>query len=554
MTLLDLRLRGAARAISGRPLSAIMAITLLALVVAIGFAAVRYGTSWIINYEFIEEVAPAVIQRSIETFYLLLMSATLFSVLIASIGILYAAADLNFLMAQPTHPARVFALKVGELFINAAGLPLIFTIPVLAGVGAAMNAPPLYYLVSFIAAAALYAIPVTFGSLLALVLVRISPAGRVREIATATSIGIAALALVALRALRPEQILNLNVAGQEEFEAALAAFTRLEIGWLPPAWATNASWHALDNSIHASLIVLITIAIASLATVGALAHLAFTRGWIRSLDTTPIARRTAPRPTPAWERALHRSFGNTGAILTNDTRHFYRDVQQWSQGIVLIALGAVYFLSLSSIPVPTQQFRDVLGMMNIAFVQFLIAGIALRIAYPAVSLEGRAYWLTRTLPIHASEVITAKFIHALPLMLTLGATLGIAAQALLDMSPTLAIAAPIAAIAASIATTALATGIGATFPRYQFSNPNELAATPGALIFMSLALAYAALTTTILARGAWNSLRAPFSNYWGTSEGLLSLALLLAITLIATITPLLIGARALRNAEPDLAN
>src|SRR5690606_15668600 len=99
------------------------------------------------------------------------MAAVLFSVLIASIGTLYGSEDLELLLAQPTSTAAVFGMKVLELFVNTAGLPLIFTLPVLVGVGAALHAPPLYYLVGTLAAAALYAMPVTLGALLALLLV-----------------------------------------------------------------------------------------------------------------------------------------------------------------------------------------------------------------------------------------------------------------------------------------------------------------------------------------------------------------------------------------------
>src|SRR5690606_27936239 len=143
-------------------------------------------------------------------------------------------------LAHPTNATRVFALKVLELFINAAGLPLAFTLPVLIGVGAALDAHWLYYPVSILASAALYALPVTLGALLALVLVRVSPAGRVREVATAVSISAAAAALLGLRALRPEQLTQITAADSEAFEAFLGAFARLEIGWMPPAWATNA--------------------------------------------------------------------------------------------------------------------------------------------------------------------------------------------------------------------------------------------------------------------------------------------------------------------------
>ncbi len=550
MTLAGLRLRGALRSLTARPVWLIIAVGMLAALLYWGYRAVHAGTLWILNYPLIDTIAPAVIQRSLEGMFLMLMAAVLFSVLIASIGILYGSQDLELLLAQPINSAAVFSLKVTELFINAAGLPLLFTLPFLLGVGTAMEAHPLYYLVSIVSALALFALPVTAGALLALVLVRYSPAGRVREIATAVSITFAAAAVLGLRALRPEQILNLNPADAEAFDTFLRAFTSLELGWLPPAWATNASWAAMDGGIHASFIVLIAAGAIGLAVTGVLAHLAYTRGWVRSLDTNPLGRDGRERSETRFERWFVRRTGTVGAILVKDFRSFTRDVQQWSQLIVLVALAVVYFVSLSAIPVPTQQFRDAVGALNVAFMAFISAGVGVRIAFPAVSLEGATFWLLQVQPVRPRQVVIAKFLFVLPIMLTLGAALGIAAVRLLDMNPLLATSSVISALAAAIAMSGLAVGIGAAQPQFKHTNPNELAMTPGAITYMAFALLYAGVITILLARPAWSviSNRAG-AGYWLTGEGVLILLALALVTTVTTALPLIHGSRQLARYE-----
>lgn len=546
MTLAQLRARAGARTLAAKPAWLAAAIVMLGGVSYGAYRLVKYGVEWLYAYPLITTIAPAVTQRSLEGFFLMLMAAVLFSVLIASIGTLYGADDLELLLAHPVSATRVFALKVLELFTNAAGLPLAFTIPVLVGVGAALGAHPLYYPVSVLASAALYALPVTLGALLALVLVRVSPAGRVREVATAVSITTAAAALLGLPALRPEQLTVITAEDSEAFERFLQAFTRLEIGWLPPAWATNASWAAVDGRLHASLAALILVGAAGLLAAGALARLAFRRGWVRSLDAAPAPRARTAWPAPAWERLLAGRFGAIGAVLVKDARVFTRDVQQWSQVLVLLALGGVYFLSLAAIPVPTQQFRNVIGALNIAFIGFLVAGVALRTAYPSVSYEGSAYWLAQVQPLRKRDLVIAKYLFALPLILALAGGLGVAAVRALEVSPTLAIAAPLAAVCSAIAMTGLAVGLGAAHPRFAFTNPNELAMTPGAITYMALALAYSALLTFLLARPAWNAISNPRQlDYWQTPEGSLVLAGVIGVTLLATALPLWHGTRQL---------
>lgn len=552
MTLTGLRLRGALRSLTARPSWLVVALTLITAMMFGTFRLVNAAVNWILDYPLIDTIAPAVIQRSLEGLFLMLMAAVLFSVLIASVGILYGSQDLELLLAQPLSSARIFTLKVGELFVNAAGLPVLFTIPVLAGIGAAMDAPPLYYLVSLTAALALYALPVTAGALLALLLVRFSPAGRVREASTAVSITFAAAAVLALRALRPEQLLNLNPADSEAFEAFLVGFTSLELGWLPPAWASNASWAALTSQLHPGLSALLVIGVLGLLLTGVLARLAYARGWVRSLDTDPAPRFRRSRPQSRLERAFIKRTGTVGAILVKDLRAFFRDVQQWSQLFVLVALAAVYFISLAALPVPTQQFRDVLGALNVAFMAFISAGVGIRIAYPAVSLEGAGYWLLQVQPVRARDVVVAKFLFVLPVMLSLGAALGIAAIRMLVMDPVLATASVVAAIAAAIAMSGLAVGIGAAQPQFRHTNANELAMTPGALTYMAFAVSFAALVTVLLARPAWTVLsRQSAGGYWTSPEGLFILLVLLLLTAVTTVVPLVRGTRVLARFEEN---
>ncbi|HLR45684.1 MAG TPA: hypothetical protein VK092_00875, partial [Deinococcales bacterium] len=123
MNLLQLRVRGAARSLLRRPLWLLLSVLLICGVLYGGYRAVRAGTVWIMNYPLIDSIAPAVVQRSLEGLFLMLMAAVLFSVLTASIGILYGSEDLELLLAQPVSSARVFIVKIAELFLNAAGLP-----------------------------------------------------------------------------------------------------------------------------------------------------------------------------------------------------------------------------------------------------------------------------------------------------------------------------------------------------------------------------------------------------------------------------------------------
>jgi len=183
------------------------------------------------------------------------------------------------------------------------------------------------------------------------------------------------------------------------------------------------------------------------------------------------------------------------------------------------------------------------------FLGFLLAGVGIRLAYPLVSIEGEGFWLLRTGPLNSWQIVWAKFLHALPIMAVLGTGLGLAVAHLVDVSPTLAFAAPLAGLSAAIAITALGVGLGAAFPRFDATSPAEIPLSPGGLLYMTLSLAYAGLMTLILAWPAWQALRTP-GLPWGQSEGQLLLLALAGLTLVTTAAPLAYGSRRLSRYEP----
>ncbi|MBA2667935.1 MAG: hypothetical protein H0U69_12980 [Trueperaceae bacterium] len=545
MSLLALRaraLRNAARRTPGRY---VVGLAFLALLSWGLFEASLRGIGFVDAFPAIGTIADAALQRGVEALVTLLMLAVAFSVLTSAITTLYAADDLPFLLSLPLAPERVFAQKVLETYLSSAIMPALFTLPVLAGLGVARDAPWSYYPWGVAVVLALFAVPVAAGSLLALVLMRVAPAGRVKEAATALSVVLAAGLVVGLRALRPERLTDLT---PDEFEAFLVTFASFGLGWSPPGWAGSALWSGLDGAIAPAGLLLCAVALLSLWGVGRVAAIAYREGWVRSVDTTYLRYDPEPRAAAFWEAPFMR-LGPLGGLVVKDVRLLLRDPAQWSQLLVLAALAGVYLVSTASIEVDGQRFRDALGTLNVAFLGFMLAGVGVRLAFPAVSLEGEGWWLVRTAPLGTAQVVLAKFLHVLPTMLLLGLGLGLAQGVLLDVSATLATSSLVAGACAGVAITALGVGIGAAFPRFDATNPVEVPMSPGGLLYMTTALLYAGTLTVVLAYPSWRALVDPNAAVWASDEGRLVLALALLITLSVSALALTLGTARLHRLE-----
>jgi len=546
MTIFAMRWRGVVNSLRRHPWRYLVGALFLGLLYWGMLALTRRGVRFLDSYPLLGTIADAILQRSLEALFLILMVGVAFSVITTAITTLYSAEDLPFLLSLPAPPVQIFYLKMVETYLSAALLPALFTLPVIVGVGLERSAPLTYYPIALAAVLALYAIPAALGAVMALLLMRVSPAGRVKELATAASVVLAAGLIFALRLIRPEQLTALT---PQEFEQLLSAFARFEIGWLPSAWTSQAVWGALHGQASPGALVLAGVSLVLLWLVAQLAAFAYREGWLRALDSSRPRLDPTPRQAAWWER-LFVPFGRSGSVMTKDLRLLWRDPTQWSQLLVLLALAGVYLVSVGGITVEGQRFRDVLGTINLMFLGFLLAGVGIRLAYPLVSIEGEGFWLLRTGPLRSWQIVWAKFLHALPIMALLGTGLGLAVAHLVDVSPTLAFAAPLAGLSAAIAITGLGVGLGAAFPRFDATSPAEVPLSPGGLLYMTLALTYAGLMTLLLAWPAWQALRAPGQFYWGQSEGLLLLLALAALTLVATAAPLAYGSRRLSRYEP----
>lgn len=547
MSILALRFRGLRNAVFRHPGRYVAALCFVALADWGLFAATRWGVRFLDGFPAIGTIADAVARRSIEGLFTILVAGVAFSVLTTAIATLFRSQDLVLLLSLPVAPWRVFQMKTFETFVTSAALPAVFTLPVLLALGIERSAPFVFYPVSLVAVLSLYALPVALGAGLALMLVRIAPAGRVEEAASAASVLLAAGLVLGLRALRPEQLSALD---GEEFERLLRDFASFEIAWFPPTWTSDAVFAALAGRVDVAAVLLPILAVSLLAGVGWLAARAYQAGWIRTSEGTATRRDTRRLRAAWWERPLTK-MGRTGAVVVKDARLLMRDPSQWSQLLVLAALAGVYLVSTASIAVDLQRFRDAMGAINLVFVGFLLAGVGVRIAFPAVSLEGEGFWLLRTAPLDARQVVVGKFLGALPVMAVLGLGLGFAASRLIDVSPALAVASPIAGGCSAVAITALGVGLGAAFPRFDTSNPAEVPMSPGGLLYMVLSFAYAVLMTVILAYPVFRTIQGAWR--WESGEGLLVLALLVGVTVVSAVLALGYGSYHLARWEASEA-
>ena len=129
---------------------------------------------------------------------------------------------------------------------------------------------------------------------------------------------------------------------------------------------------------------------------------------------------------------------------------------------------------------------------------FVMATVAVRFVFPAVSAEGAAFWIIRTSPISMRDFLWSKFWTGLVPVLVLTEMLTIAANELLGVDPFLKVVAAVAVVFMSVRA-----GRPGDRPRRALSairrrHPNQVAGSYGGVAFMILAVLFIIVMIVLL--------------------------------------------------------
>ena len=167
-------------------------------------------------------------------------------------------------------------------------------------------------------------------------------------------------------------------------------------------------------------------------------------------------------------------------LLVKDVKVFLRDVTQWSQLLLLLALVMMYLynfrvLDLDRIPYMAGVIKNFYAFLNLGLAGFVMATVAVRFVFPAVSAEGAAFWIIRTAPISMHDFLWSKFWTGLVPVLLLSLTLTIVANEFLGVEPFLKVVTAAAIVFMSLRSSGWRPGLGARYPRFSADNATQVA-------------------------------------------------------------------------------
>ena len=470
--------------------------------VAIGvFCALFYGAAWLTwQLQDYEELGDYLLRLGLSWIFMTFLAFLTFSGIVTALSTFFLSDDLRLLLTAPVAARRLFYARFARTVVQSSWMVVVFIAPVLLGVGLAQCAPASFYVTAALTVIPFAIIPVAVGTACTLLLVNVFPARRARDLLMLMGFLFAASIVVLLRMIRPEQLLR-----AESLPDVTGFFSTLQspvTPLLPSFWAGELLFASLKggwDALHAG--ALWTTALAFCVGLRAADERWHFSGYSRSQEA-PKARFTKLRTLDVVAGALPLSPVRR-QMLVKDLKIFLRDVSQWSQLLLLLALVLIYLynfrvLDLGRIPYMSGFVKNVYAFVNLGMAGFVLATVAVRFVFPMVSAEGPAFWLVRKSPVSMHDFLWSKFWTGFVPVLVLTETLTIAANELLDVDPFLKIVAAGAIVFLSLALVGLATGLGARYPRFTADNPSQVAGSYGGVSFMILAVLLIIVIITLL--------------------------------------------------------
>ena len=466
--------------------------------------ALFYGAFWLTRQLATwEELGDFLMRLGLSWLFLTFLAFLAFSGIVSSLSTFFLADDLRLLMVAPVAARRLFLARFTRTVAQSSWMVVVFLVPVLSGIGVARGAPAGFYLSAVLTIVPFAIIPVACGTACTLFLVNVFPARRARDLLMLMGFVFAGSIVILLRFIRPEQLLRVD--SLPDVTAFFATLQSPITPLMPSFWAGEALFASLQGSVdwlHAG--ALWTTALALTVLLRAADERWHFSGYSRSQEA-PKARFTQLHVVDHVAKVIPISPVRR-QLLVKDLKIFLRDVSQWSQLLLLLALVLVYLynfrvLDLNRIPFMSGFIKNIYAFVNLGMAGFVMATVCARFVFPAVSAEGNAFWIIRTAPISFRDFLWSKFwIGLLPVML-LTEGLVIAANQFLGVDPFLKWVAAIAIFFLCFALVGLATGLGARYPRFG-ADANQVAGSYGGIAFMIMAVL---LIIALIALVGWPS-------------------------------------------------
>ena len=433
-------------------------------------------------------------------------SLLIFSGILISLSKLYLSRDLPLVHSLPVSREKIFLARWIECTIDSSWMVLIYSLPVFLSYGIVYKTGLFYYAMVGVNILPFCLIASSISALIVMMVAAFLPAGHIRSVFFFLGLLVFLLLLFSFRLMRPEKFVN-----PESFATLILYLKTLESShspFLPTTWFFDSLRASLSGSVKSALFhsalswsYAITMIFVTTWVSGAV--------YFGGLSKAQTASRRF-LPSRGFKRigyGFPTNFlsGPARAFAVKEIKTFFRDKTQWSQIFLVIALIVIYLYNFSVLPLGKREYlQNLVSFINMGLAAFVLAAVSARFVFPAVSLEGDAFWIVRSSPVSMRTFLWIKFfVYLLPLLL-LSEVLIVVTNILLDVAPFMMIISILTIFSMVPGIVSMGIGLGAMYPDFHSENPAQSVTSFGGLIYMTLCIGFIGTVVVLEAGPVYN--------------------------------------------------
>jgi ABC-2 type transport system permease protein len=427
--------------------------------------------------------------------------------LVVAYATLYQADELPFLFSFPVLFEQVFIARMVENFVTSSGLLTLVALAALLGFWSFFGLP--WY--AYVAAMFLAFLPFVLSAATAAVILLMGLIVLAYRIGVRWMLVVAGLSYVvgtyALYALvRPMDVIQALVRSHATPSVLEVVAPPDILRLFPHEWVRGFLQQSSQANILAglpSVLLLYGLLAVTVWLAWKIAARYYFPTWmmaaeLRSRDSS--MHRTTLVPFMAFDRPSSLPVQMV-SLCKRDFWMFVRDPMQRLHLLMMGMLIVTFLWTLQSFEVPSllPDTRVAGVIMLFLFDGFLLASLALRFVFPAVSMEGSAFWSVRTAPVSLSRLYWMKFGIAALFMMAMALCLVLAAFPIISFHPAVRVLFGGATLLVGMGISSVNIGAGAYFSSLKESNPLQVASSQGASLTFLATIVYLVLMTGALA-------------------------------------------------------
>jgi ABC-2 type transport system permease protein len=423
--------------------------------------------------------------------------------IITSFSAFFLSEDLELIIASPIPASSVYTVRFFETLLESSWMVLLFGLPVFLAYGRVFAASWSFYALTLVGFCCLLVIITAAAIFVIQNLVKTFPIRRLRDLFVFIGLMIFVAVYLLFRMMRPEDFLNPE--GFASVMDYLSIMSESSSPLLPTTWLTSMLRPYITGNgfeeIPLFLGLLVSGAVVAFRLGGHSHELIYFQAYSRAVESRG-ARLSKSRLIALFGRILSRFMDrSTVHLVLKETLLMVRDWGRLSQLFLLLALILVYLYNFSVLPtLDSPDFamflKSTIAFLNIGLAGFVLSSLGVRFLFPAISGEGRAFWILKGSPIALRKILWLKFFFYLVPMLILGLFLVIMTNYLLGVGRFMSIISTVTLGILTVGITSLSVNMGVIYADLKNSDPNRAFTGIGGLLTMLYSAL--AVTTVIL--------------------------------------------------------